>query len=561
MGKTLFVYIFWDLLKYFLLASGALAAIMSFGGLLRPLTRQGLGLAEVITVLANLVPAMSTYSLPVAALFATTLVYGRLASDNELTAMRAGGISHLSAALPGLMLGMIVALMSMVMFFFVVPASIFNVEKVIYSNVARLLATSIERNREFRMDRTGPTLAAQGAVVLPPNPSDPNRQTVVLDSPLIISPVFIAYGDGDRLSVPRTFYTARKATVHIRRIDDADEVEITAQLEGGVSFPRRFEGAVTGGVETTQFGPRRVPSALAEKTKFMDLRRLHMLYSTPENARRVRVVLAEINRLLQQRYVLTLLADQLRSGPADLAGQDGEVHTLVAPGADANLRLRDNDLLVTAPEGRHITFSTARGNAPPSIVVESRAVIIRLTPDDRAGVMEFDLTFDQAEVRSGGSDEVTPRDRFRRSFAVAQPTIVSDIARRSVAEHRANAELPEDLRRRLDRELTVTTNEVYGELNARAAFALSCLVLVMMGVALGMMFRSGHFLSAFAVSVVPAMFCILLTVTGQHTVENVPSRLPPDWQNPLGVGLVLIWTGNAVVSLIAGVLLYRLQRQ
>lgn len=561
MGKTLFFYIFGDLLKYFVLASAGLAAIMSFGGLLRPLTRQGLGLAEVVTVLANLMPAMSTYSLPVAALFATTLVYGRLAADNELTAMRAGGISHLSAAFPGLVLGLIVALLSMVMFFFVVPASIYNVERVIYSNVARLLATNIERNREFRLDRAGPTLAAQGASVLPPDPSDPRRQTVVLDSPLIISSTAVIGADGERLSVPRTFYTARKATVHIRQVDDADEVEITAQLEGGVSFPRRFEGAVTGGVEVTQFGPRRVPSALAEKTKFMDLRKLHALYANPESARRVRVVLAEINRLLQQRYVLNLLAQRLAEGPADLPGVDGETHTLAAAGAELRLRLRESDLVITAPASGWVSFATARATAPPSIEVQARSAVVRLTPDDRAGVMEFDIAFDQAEVRGGGSDEVALRDRFRRNFTVVQPPEVSAIAARSVAQHEANAELPDDLRRRLERELIVTRNEVYGELNARAAFALSCLVLVMMGVSLGMMFRSGHFLSAFAVSVVPAMFCILLTVTGQHTVEDVPSRLPPDWQNPLGVGLVLIWLGNAVVGLASCVLLYRLQRQ
>lgn len=561
MGKTLFFYIFNDLLKFFLLASAGLAAIMSFGGLLRPLTRQGLGLTEVVTVLANLMPAMSTYSLPVAALFATTLVYGRLAADNELTAMRAGGISHLAAAFPGLILGLIVALLSMVMFFFVVPASIYNVERVIYSNVARLLATNIERNREFRLDRAGPTLAAQGAVVLPTDPSDPRRQTVVLDSPLIIASTAVVDAQGERLSIPRTFYTARRATVHIRQLDDADEVEITAQLEGGVSFPRRFEGAVTGGVEVTQFGPRRVPSALAEKTKFMDLRRLHALYASPESARRVRAVLGEINRLLQQRYVLGLLAQRLAEGPADLAGVDGETHTLVAAGAEVRLSPRESELILTAPPTGWVNFSTLRGIDAPTLDVRARSAVVRLTPDDRAGVMEFDVTFEQAELRSGGSDDVTVRDRFRRSFTVVQPPEVSALSRRSVSQHQANAELPDDLRRRLDRELIVTRNEVYGELNARAAFALSCLVLVMMGVALGMMFRSGHFLSAFAVSVVPAMFCILLTVTGQHTVEDVPSRLPPDWHNPLGIGLVLIWLGNAVVGIGACTLLYRLQRQ
>ena len=88
MSRTLFWYIFRDLLRIFFMASGALAGIMSFGGLLRPLTHQGLDASQVGRMLSYLTPAMTTYSLPVAALFATTMVYGRLSADNELTAAR-----------------------------------------------------------------------------------------------------------------------------------------------------------------------------------------------------------------------------------------------------------------------------------------------------------------------------------------------------------------------------------------------------------------------------------------------------------------------------------------
>ena len=107
MSKTIFWYLFRDLLRIFLMASGALAAIMSFGGLLRPLTENGLDAAQVGKMLTYLTPAMMTYSLPVAALFATTVVYGRLAADNELTACRAAGMSYTAIGLPAVVLGLI----------------------------------------------------------------------------------------------------------------------------------------------------------------------------------------------------------------------------------------------------------------------------------------------------------------------------------------------------------------------------------------------------------------------------------------------------------------------
>ena len=68
-----------------------------------------------------------------------------------------------------------------------------------------------------------------------------------------------------------------------------------------------------------------------------------------------------------------------------------------------------------------------------------------------------------------------------------------------------------------------------------------------------MMFRSGNFLSAFAVSFVPALMSIALIVTGQQVCARV--------SHGMGLGLGFIWGGNAVVLLLALILLGRLQRQ
>src|SRR3954468_17949344 len=123
MGRTLFWYILKDLLKIFSMAAGALSGIMSFGGLLRPLTQQGLDPGQISALMTYFTPAMTAYSLPIAALFAATVVYGRLSADNELTACRAGGISHLSVAMPAVVLGLIVALFSFLLLSFLVPVS------------------------------------------------------------------------------------------------------------------------------------------------------------------------------------------------------------------------------------------------------------------------------------------------------------------------------------------------------------------------------------------------------------------------------------------------------
>jgi lipopolysaccharide export LptBFGC system permease protein LptF len=111
------------------------------------------------------------------------------------------------------------------------------------------------------------------------------------------------------------------------------------------------------------------------------------------------------------------------------------------------------------------------------------------------------------------------------------------------------------------------TNRIRSEMHARASFSLSCLILVMIGAALGMMFKSGNYLTAFAISVFPAILTIVLIVSGQNIAEEVPRKLVQladpltNAMNPLHTGLAVIWAGNIVVLIIATVLLWRLHRQ
>src|SRR5438552_10121450 len=152
MSRTLFKYIFRDLIRIFLLTSGALAGIMSFGGLLRPITEHGLDAGQAAKMLSYFMPAMTTYSLPIAALFATTVVYGRLAADNELTACRAHGISFMTMALPAFWLGIILACVSFACLSFVVPRFTLKAEKVAFQSLADAVQKNIQRSHQLKLE-------------------------------------------------------------------------------------------------------------------------------------------------------------------------------------------------------------------------------------------------------------------------------------------------------------------------------------------------------------------------------------------------------------------------
>ena len=87
---TLHAYILRELLKAFGLTVLALTALFTMGGgLYNILKFEGVSATDLFSVLPLMIPVAVTITMPVAAIFAATITYGRLAADNELVACRA----------------------------------------------------------------------------------------------------------------------------------------------------------------------------------------------------------------------------------------------------------------------------------------------------------------------------------------------------------------------------------------------------------------------------------------------------------------------------------------
>jgi lipopolysaccharide export LptBFGC system permease protein LptF len=495
--------------------------------------------------------------MPIAALFATTIVYGRFSADNEVTACRAAGISYLAMTVPAFVLGIITAFISIGLLSFVVPASMLRVEQIVFSNIAQLAVSQVERTHQIRFGDERPlTVFAQSAQALPPDPKNPTLQTIRFNSPVIAE-----YEDRDRRSplVPKNFYMASSAIAYINGGAEGEDLELTVHLIGGSKFPRTPGGNaddnITATVGSQGFGPLPLPSQVKENTKFMDVRRLRMLYDHPELSRRIINLLRSFVRRDQETGYLQFLAAQLKS-PAGMAGLDGreEKYSLVRGGG--SIEINKDGLIVNGVPGNPAKLIQTAG--PGKFSAEGAQIKIRAYPDRDGGVIGLGIELLDARITTDKAD--TPRRSLTHPVTVAMPPSIADLASRPIGAYVKGA-LNDTDKLKIERERYKLVNSIISELHARMSFALSCLILVMVGCALGMMFRSGNFLSAFAVSVIPALLSIALIVTGQHTCENVPSPLPPDWTNSLQLGLSLIWSGNAAVLVIAVILLGRLQRR
>jgi hypothetical protein len=615
MGRTLFWYIFRDLMKIFFMANGALAGIMSFGGLLRPLTHQGLDVGQIGKLLGYFNMAMLTYSMPIAALFATTVVYGRLSADNELTACRAGGLSHLAVAFPAFVMGIFVALLSMVFLCFIVPIFTMKAEQTLYSNMAKLIAGRIQREHKIEF---GPvSIFAQEAYIPPTSSSEGGMQMVVLKGPTIetIERPYRWHGPEQAKDpnaiydptyhVPKDFYTASEATIYIEQLDKGQQrgtgkVQLTVHLEDGLKFPREFQGAVQMGVETAEYGPIEIDSPMKEEPKFMDVWKLKRLYQEPLKAEKVKQVVDGLVRRDQQSLFAQKLADDLnddrkatfRFGPTETftLRRDAGAPAAVVNGAGEVIipaAMPVNDLAAFAASGSAAEASLAaaglppipllpgqeatdrrpivlhrqiEGQSPPDIAAREAHLQVRPATDTDTLRVRVEL-FDS--LQKAGNDWVKHKS-WPQNFDVPMPADVHAIGSHGLGyiDRLAQGSIE---RQTVGRILLVLSNQILAESHSRVSFAISCLVLVMVGCALGLMFRSGNFLSAFAVSFIPALVTITLIVAGQRVSGSVPDPLKVDIaqyvDTPLQLGLTLIWAGNCVNFVLAAVLLGRLQKK
>jgi lipopolysaccharide export LptBFGC system permease protein LptF len=592
MSRTLFWYIFKDLFKIFMMTSGALAGIMSFGGLLRPLMQGGLDLGQVAKMLGYLSPAMSAYSFPIAALFATSVVYGRLSADNEITGARAGGISFFWMSMPALVLGLVVSIISLLFLCFVVPNFTLKVEKVIYSNVAQLIASKFERNHQMKFDKV--TVYAQEAHVLPPTnsakvaalfrkhdddsggagdgeaapatsspPPTPSNVPVLVQHLQLIGPMIVNYKDGPedkKLKIPTDFFAARSADVYIRQDPKSDRIQVAFSLDEGLRVPRDLAGSEIGGVAAVQFGPIERESMIRENTKFMVLRDLKRKFESPWRSERIARMLAGFVSEDQQAKMAELVQRDLAStARTTLAGKTEAYEITAAPGTVVTNK--GTELVLASPEGGPATITVKQtAGAPEPLSVTCARLRIRSTPVDDGDLIVLDLRMTDATVTVGG-DTLPPRGVFPRSVAVPMPAQVKRIESYRTNPGRYASTGPEGTanQRALGRALLVLQHDITSEIHSRLAFALSCFVLVIVGCVMGMIFKSGNFLAAFAVSFVPALAVITLIIAGQRTCENVPTNF---WKvgNSLQLGLGLIWSGVVTVGALGGAMLWRLQR-
>jgi lipopolysaccharide export system permease protein len=139
--------ILWELTKVFFLSLLAITGILLLGGIVAEASQRGYGPSQVLAIIPLLIPSTLPYTLPATTLFATCIVYGRLAGDNEVLAIKAAGVNVLKVVWPGVFLGLVISCATMGLYYRIIPYTHLLMRTMFLNDVKGLLYQELKKEK------------------------------------------------------------------------------------------------------------------------------------------------------------------------------------------------------------------------------------------------------------------------------------------------------------------------------------------------------------------------------------------------------------------------------
>jgi lipopolysaccharide export LptBFGC system permease protein LptF len=527
---TLHRYIFRELLKVFVPTTIALTLILSLGYILRPVQEYGVGPRQVVHLIGYFLPIVLTFILPMAALFAAALIYGRLASDNELDACRASGVCLLTLVYPGLALAIIVATANLILSFHVVPIFVHRAERSLKANAKQILFRNIQRKGFYE-------LPSAGQYIIYADQANPKKDTL---SGVVAVKV--------RKNQITEVITAERMKIYFNPYERFYEVQINAYKAYKIGaaeddvwvyaehFPLRME-----------FG-----SLLGDDIKFKKI----------DEMKKIRDVdltlfypIAKLARETYSQFTMESLAKDIADKTSGEPNSFYKLHSsekfidfttsLCSVGDEKEIKLTGDVVVVEYDAAGKQRLRT----------LQCQKASLHLEGDEMAPTLTMELDNPKWHLAEGSEGMAMGWLRIR---GLIIPRAVRETANKFATENGLDAKklalessvLQKEpgsklrvLQNMLQKEIKNTLAEIKAEIHTRLVFGIGCVSLIMIGIGLGISLRGGHLLSAFGASSVPAAVLIVCIMMGKNVTKNPNARA--------GSGILLMWGGLVFLSLLA----------
>ena len=519
---TLHRYLFRELIRVFIFASAAMTLMVSTMMILRPLQKYGIGPEQAMHLYGYFLPITLTFVLPLGAMFAAALVYGRFSSDNELDACRASGIGLMTLIYPGLCLAMAVAITSLILSFYVVPSFVLRAEKSIKANAKQILFRNIQRKGFCALDEGGYRVYADHAI-----PGENILQgTVMIES---------------KNSTVDKLITTEQALVEIEDGKNVNQVTVVAsqyyQIDEYGSQANAGKLAVS-----SPF-----PSLLNDDIKFQKINRIKEIK----------------NDMMQFRPIEQFALEARAQLASEMLAQD--INKQLQNAEDSHYKL--------ANENRSFIFTAKSCLTTGKTKIKLQGPITLFELDKVQGQLICKYDSNEGFIKFSNENEnialemilENPKwDRGQNVSGVAGRKVIRDMPLPKLIEMEVSMEgllntlesTPELLHgnvsealtgklAKLKRKIWLTNKSILSEVHSRLVFGLGCITIVMISIALGIKFKGGHLLSAFGASAIPAGALVVFMMSGKQLTTTYNESVPEI------TGILIMWSGLVLLSVIA----------
>ncbi|MBL1218839.1 MAG: LptF/LptG family permease [Planctomycetes bacterium] len=560
MPLVLFWYIMRDLLKVLAISTSVLVVVIAFGAAIKPISDGALGPLDLIKYIGLAIPPMLQFAVPFSAAFSATIVYHRMAADNEVAGCAASGVPYTNLLMPAATLGVALTIGLSVLANYVSPWFWERMERTAHLDAPEFFLRSATRGVPVKADKQ--LIYARNARRIDPPEGSDAYASLWVEGLLVVT-----LRDG----IPSDEYSARQALFDLHRRPGMTVMTSVFRDPRGTN-----PGRIQAWLEHFE-GPRlAIPDQFRSKTKFMALGQLQEISDHPETfwkvATRVdelrmwlsdRLLYAEINQILKQtgRIELTPELPGASTGPTDR-------RWIIY--ADSLRTISQNRWQVNPPNGRDhcriILFDRGRAlteyRAKSTIVdVQPQLLDEPILTLELRDLEQVNLTDPSAMPVARDTAELVGL-RYLKPIGLLenrtdQGLMNAELRQRSATElvqliRQDDYQFAEPMVRAIRREIGRLQGVILSRLHERTALSLACLIMMLLGSVLALALRNALPLTVYLLSFIPAVVGILLIASGSDLVKSID--VSDIW------GLLVLWSGNAGMAAFVSLIYWKVTR-
>lgn len=565
--RILQLYVARELLKTFALAAVGLTLVLSLCGtiIMSAALKVEIPTAETVLHMLWLIqPMVLAITVPVSALFACAIVYGRLAADNEFDACRASGVNIHRLLAPAFALSVLTAVFAFTFSNYVIPGAAESMANRVQRDASKFAQQAFKSKGHIKIEDR----KKNEVQVLYAGKADLVREND-RDVLLVRDAAYLELKNDDLVRCG----TVRQGRAEFGSTPDSGDPMVEAFLEDVrvVDIPqtRVYQE------KRRPFGSRELPRSFFYDPKWLRLGDLLNYERNPTQLPPIRPRVVALRQSVRDHVFYRRICDRFAAPGGLLVLEDGQRRYEIRA---QSARLVEEDFI---PELRKVkvTYTWTDETGKRIRIFDAGSAVLRI---DHRYSSTRDVVLIALRDKVVFTDSRKPGDRVEhgsfdlepiaapadlldgdKAYSDAQLVGLDAIANKKIRNRQElEAALPplgfgpqiEKVRQKALADLLRQRHEIIGTLHSRLSLCASALVTIVLAAALGVIFRNGQFLTAFVISFLPALVIVALNVLGRKQAESPEPLLH-------AAGVTVIWAGIVLLALVDAVVLKRYLRR